>query len=168
MKKQHINARQRQNKPQNSNFVSSRVPKLLAACMVAFTVYTIRSKAMDTTQQPDYTDDFCWVSKPEAINKSVDVFYVYPTIYAGTNASNMDISDPALRENAQGLMVAQAGVYSPYANLFAPFYRQQTAAEQSMDAANGGVDAFQDPHFQIGAGDIERAFDYYLKHLNPD
>jgi len=96
------------------------------------------------------------------------VFYVYPTIYSGTNPKNMDISDPSLRENAKGLLVAQAGVYSEHANLFAPFYRQQTAALQSMSAGNGGVDAFQDPVFQVGAMDIERAFDFYLKHLNPD
>jgi len=80
----------------------------------------------------------------------------------------MDISDSSLRENAQGLLVAQAGVYSAYANLFAPFYRQQSAALQSMDAGNGGKDAYQDPVFQVGAKDIERAFDYYLKYDNPD
>jgi len=80
----------------------------------------------------------------------------------------MDISDLSLRGNAKGLTVAQAGVYSPHANLFAPFYRQQSAALQSMVAGNGGIDAFQDPVFQVGAEDVERAFDYYLKHLNPD
>ena len=119
-------------------------------------------------KQPDYSKEYCWVAKPQAIDKSVDVFYVYPTIYLGTNPKNMDISDPSLRENAKGLTVAQAGVYSPYANLFAPFYRQQSAALQSMSAGNGGLDAYQDPVFQIGAEDIERAFDYYIKNLNPD
>ena len=121
-----------------------------------------------TTEQLDYSEEFCWVVKPQTIDKSVDVFYVYPTIYLGTNPENMDISDLSLRENAKGLTVAQAGVYSPYANLFAPFYRQQSAALQSMAAGNGGIDAFQDPVFQVGAEDVERAFDYYLKHLNSD
>ena len=122
----------------------------------------------ETTEQPDYSKEFCWVVKPQIIDKSVDVFYVYPTIYLGTNPKNMDISDPSLRENAKGLTIAQAGVYSPYANLFAPFYRQQSAALQSMTAGNDGIDAFQNPVFQLGAKDIERAFDYYLKHLNTD
>jgi hypothetical protein len=123
----------------------------------------------DTTpKQPDYSQDFSWVSKPERLDKPVDVFYVYPTIYVGKEPKNMDIADPELRANAKGLLTAQAGVYSPSANLFAPFYRQESAALQSMEAANGGKDAYQDPAFQIGEGDVERAFDYYLENLNPD
>jgi len=121
-----------------------------------------------TSEQPDYSDTFCWVTQPESIDKPVDVFYVYPTIYVGKSPANMDISDPSLRENAKGLTVAQAGVYSPHANMFAPFYRQESAALQSMEAGNGGKDAYKDPAFQVGARDVERAFDYYLAHLNPN
>lgn len=122
----------------------------------------------NTKQNVDYADSYNWVSRPSTINKKVDVFYVYPTIYVGKNPQNMNISDSSLRENARGLLIAQAGVYSPYANLFAPFYRQQSAAMQSMEAGNGGKDAYKDPVFQVGAEDVERAFDYYLEHLNPD
>lgn len=117
---------------------------------------------------PDYFADEAWVAKPDVLDKPVDVFYVYPTIYGGTDPQNMDISDPALRANAAGLLTAQASVYSPYANLFAPFYRQQSGATQSMVAGNGGVDPFADPAFQVGAADVERAFEFYLKYLNPD
>ena len=121
-----------------------------------------------TSQPLDYSNDFCWVVKPGSIDKPVDVFYVYPTIYVGKKPANMDIANPSLRENAKGLTVAQAGVYSPHANLFAPFYRQESAALQSMEAGNGGADAFQDPAFQVGSKDVEKAFEYYLAHLNPD
>ena len=117
---------------------------------------------------PDYSAESAWLTKSDAVDKPVDVFYVYPTIYAGTDPRNMDISDPTLRANAAGLLEAQAAVYSPHANLFAPFYRQQSGATQSMLAGNGGKDPFQDPAFQMGAADVERAFEYYLKHLNPD
>ena len=116
--------------------------------------------------EPDYTNDYAWVSKPEDVSKSVDVFYVYPTIYTGTDPVNMDISDLDMRAFANGLLTAQAGVYSPYANLFAPFYRQQSAATQSMEANNGGNDAFADPIFRVGYEDVERAFDYYIENLN--
>lgn len=121
-----------------------------------------------TPPAPDYAQDSSWVSKPAAIDKPVDVFYVHPTIYVGKTPANMDISTPSLRDNAKGLLVAQAGVYSPYANLFAPFYRQQSAASQSMEPNNGGRDAFADPIFKVGYADVERAFDYYIKNLNPD
>ena len=121
-----------------------------------------------TTARPDYSDAFSWVARPQTPQRAVDVFYVYPTIYLGTSPENMDIADPALRENAEGLMVAQAAVYSSHADLFAPFYRQQSAALQSMDPGNAGIDAFEDPAFQVGAGDVERAFDYYLQHRDAD
>jgi len=113
---------------------------LLLSCLVALTIYNgcnSMKNAMNingTTEQPDYSEEYCWVAKPQTIDKSVDVFYVYPTIYAGTDPKNMDISDPSLRDNAKGLIAAQGGVYSPYANMFAPFYRQQSGALQS----NGG------------------------------
>ncbi len=147
---------------------------VLLACSLALFIMGGCSSIKNTTatgttpHQPDYSEAFSWVARSETINHPVDVFYVHPTIYLGTNPENMDISDEALRENARGLITAQAGVYSPFANLFAPFYRQQSAALQSMAAGNNGVDAFQDPFFQVGYGDVERAFDYYIDHLNPD
>jgi len=124
------------------------------------------NKSSESKQELDFSDSYNWVSLPSTIEKDVDVFYVYPTIYTGKNPLNMDISDSSLRENARGLLSAQAGVYSAYANVFAPFYRQQTAATQSMEANNGGRDAFTDSLFRVGYRDTESAFDYYLEHLN--
>ncbi len=117
---------------------------------------------------PDYTNDFSWVVKPEKIDKPVDVFYVHPTIFSDKDSDNMDISVPRLRGFAKGLTVAQGGVYSEYANLFAPFYRQQSGAVQDTFTAAGGTNMYIDPSFQLGAGDVENAFDYYLKNLNPN
>ena len=113
----------------------------------------------------DYSKAENWVSLPAA-TKDVDVFYVYPTVYSGKNPLNMDLSDPDLRAFANGLLTAQAGVYSPHANLFAPFYRQQSAATQTMEANNGGRDGYTDSTFLVGYRDAESAFDYYLEHLN--
>lgn len=112
-----------------------------------------------------YDNPKFWVSLPSII-KDIDVFYVYPTIYSGTHPKNMDISDVDLRAFAHGLLKAQAGVYSPYANVFAPFYRQQTAATQSMEANNGERDAFADSLFRVGYRDVENAFDYYIQNFN--
>lgn len=149
-------------------------PLVLLSCIVALFICSScssKNKGMDTmtaTEQPDYSLDFSWVSKAQIIDKSVDVFYVYPTIYRGTQPKNMDISDSTLRKNAKGLTISQAGVCTPYANLFAPFYRQQSAALQSMAAGNAETDALHDPVFLVGAKDVERAFDYYIKNLNHD
>lgn len=64
----------------------------------------------------------------------------------------MSLSDPDLRAFAKGLLTAQAGVYSPHANLFAPFYRQQAAATQSMEANNAERDGFADSVLESGIG----------------
>ena len=120
-----------------------------------------------TPEAPDYSMASAWLAQAEVLEQEVDVFYVYPTIYADNSPENMNIFRADLRDNARGLLTAQAGVYSAAANLFAPFYRQQSAASQSMEAFNGGRDAFADPAFKVGYDDVERAFAYYLEHLNP-
>ena len=117
---------------------------------------------------PEYGNVFYWLSRVESITKPVDVFYVYPTIYVDAIPKNMDIASKNLRDNAKGLLKSQGGVYSSYANIFAPFYRQQSAATQSMEVNNGGRDGFNDPIFRVAYSDVESAFDYYLRHLNSD
>ena len=112
-------------------------------------------------QAPDFSSQSSWVFQAESPDKKVDIFYVYPTIYTGKSPVNMDIYNPKLRSTAEHLMDAQAGVYSGSANLFAPYYRQV-----SMAKLNPEEDMFQNSHYQLGYGDVSRAFAYYLKHLN--
>ena len=86
------------------------------------------SNAMNTektAQKPDYSHQESWAGRPDLISHPVDVFYVYPTIYSEEDPLNMDIMKrPDLQSRVQGLLIAQAGVYSKSANLFAPYYRQ--------------------------------------------
>lgn len=91
----------------------------------------------------------------------MDVFYVYPTIYPEKWPKNMDVFDKELRSDVQGLLKAQAGVYSGECNLFAPYYRQVTFACLDPDQ-----DMTLNSYFRIGASDVHRAFDYYLNFLN--
>jgi len=37
----------------------------------------------NTPAAPDYSTDSAWLAKADSLDKPVDVFYVYPTIYAG-------------------------------------------------------------------------------------
>jgi hypothetical protein len=116
----------------------------------------------------NYADNSNWVAKPAKVDKAVDVFYVHPTIYNGKSPLNMDVSDTRLRNLAQGLAVSQGGVYSESANLFAPYYRQVSMAVLNDSKTGEKVDMFTNEHFLLGAGDVEAAFDYFLKHLNKD
>ncbi len=116
----------------------------------------------NSTVQPDYSQQDSWASKPESTTHPVDVFYVFPTIYSERSPLNMDIMNrPDLQTKVQGLMVAQAGVYSRSGNLFAPYYRQT-----SFVALNPDEDMYENEYFRIGADDVAAAFDYYLENLN--
>ncbi len=142
-------------------------------CLIVFClIYVLRPQllhAMKSTDKnppaipacPQYNQQNVWLAKPENIAHPVDVFYVYPTIYADNNPTNMDIANELLRARAHHLLTAQASIYSQSANLFAPFYRQ--ASFVTLDPEN---DPFYEPSFRIGADDVSRAFDYYLGHLN--
>ena len=110
---------------------------------------------------PDYGQMISWASLPDNPDKAVDVFYVYPTIYPESSPWNMDVFNQALRADVQGLLKAQAGVYSGAANLFAPYYRQVSFA-----ALDPNADMTLNSYFRIGADDVHRAFDYYLNFLN--
>ena len=113
----------------------------------------------------DYTNSENWLSLPVSPAKSVDVFYLYPTVYqkASPDAPNIcEIDHPVMRQKSRQAFAFQATAFEPIANLFAPFYRQADAiytlrlplAEQRK--VIGG----------IPATDSLAAFDYYIKHHN--
>ena len=112
---------------------------------------------------PEYSEAISWVTQCANPDKAIDVFYVYPTIFGDENPPNMDISDPDLQSRAINLLTTQAGVYTNTANLFAPYYRQMSMARLDPE-----TDMFKNEYFRIGAEDVDRAFDYYLSHLNLD
>jgi len=100
-----------------------------------------------------------WVAFPSEIDKEVDVFYVYPTIYGEEYPKNMDVKRPDLRAKAHNLLFSQAGVFKPSANMYVPLY-QQTSMVELM--SGGNID--ENKYFKYGLRDIEKAFDYYLKN----
>jgi hypothetical protein len=144
---------------------------ILGLCFAPVLLCAPKAAALGSAQQkedaippcPDYSQASDWAAKPGKIDKPVDVFYVYPTIYPEAYPKNMDIRRKDLRRRAEHLLTAQAGVFSPSANLFAPFYRQV-----SFTVLDPKKDMFHDPYFRIGADDVHRAFDYYVRYLNPD
>ena len=108
----------------------------------------------------DYSDSYNWLSLPST-EKEVDVFYVYPTVSSNSSGS-MLITDDVDRALAQGILEAQASVYEPGANVFAPYYRQMTTG---VDMAGCSL-ATDTEEFKQGAADVSDAFDYYINNLN--
>ncbi|WAI02282.1 DUF3089 domain-containing protein [Methanogenium organophilum] len=121
---------------------------------------TADSGTAESAQNPDYADEYYWVSLP-SIDKAVDVFYVYPTVSANITGQ-MDITSADERSLAEGIYQAQASVYEPNANVFAPYYRQMTT---NVDMSAGGL-ATDTPEFKQGAIDVQNAFEYYIENLN--
>ncbi len=74
----------------------------------------------------------------------------------------MDINNSDERVLAIGIYKAQASVFEPYANVFAPYYRQMST---NVDMSGGGL-ATDTPEFKLGAVDVQQAFDYYIENLN--
>jgi hypothetical protein len=113
------------------------------------------------SQAPDYQKASSWVIQTPTPDNPIDVFYVYPTIYADDSPANMDINNAVLRRAAENLIDTQASVYSESANVFAPYYRQMSFAKLDPEK-----DMYKNQYFLIGYSDVSRAFDYFLKNLN--
>lgn len=116
----------------------------------------------DDDTSVNYANTENWVSQP-AVDRAVDVFYVYPTVSSNLTGA-MDINDADERALAQGIFMAQASVFNPSANVFAPYYRQMST---NVDMSGGGL-ATDTKEFKQGALDVQSAFNYYLNNLNPD
>jgi hypothetical protein len=115
---------------------------------------------------PDYTQASNWLSQPSAgdTSKSVDVFFLYPTIYQQASPDDPMVcsaDNPQMRAGAPAAFSRTATVFSPLANIYAPYYRQ--AAIQVLELPLEGQQ-------QIVGGepttDAISAFDYYIKRLN--
>ncbi len=114
---------------------------------------------------PDYAQQVNWLARPTHPTRKIDVFYLYPTSYFKTSASQPVIStinDAAMVAGAKRSFGQQATAFSTVANIYAPYYRQADAvtvltsplAKQSQII--GGAPAH----------DAIAAFSYYIKHEN--
>ncbi len=117
-------------------------------------------KVTDKTQEPDYSKLYYWASAPASVDKDVDVFFVYPTLFGGLGVMNMDISDEAMRTKVQAALPKQAAIFKKNCNIYAPYYRQMAMDGLSMNPQE------QNKYFSIGLSDVENAFDYYIKNNN--
>lgn len=115
---------------------------------------------------PDYADATYWYEL-SAPDRAVDIFYVYPTVGTvptdehGNVLEYTNVDQPREREAAVANQRFNREAYAAGRfNFFAPYYRQITMAV--YEAGPEAVEARSD----IPRGDIRRAFDYYMEHLN--
>ncbi|OEU65058.1 MAG: hypothetical protein BA863_04175 [Desulfovibrio sp. S3730MH75] len=115
--------------------------------------------AEPTRIDPDYSKSESWLSLPASIDKDVDVFWIYPTVYTGKNHIAA-IDEPQMVAGAKLTLITQAAVFGNSANIFAPFYRQANISVLGLD------DLHKDQFLNVGKYDVRAAFNHYLRELN--
>lgn len=139
---------------------------LLSVFILLINVNTACKKDTEpkTSDVTDYSIASHWLSKPAPI-MAVDVFYLYPTCWQKVNSTDpnfCDIDNPSMLAGALPAFERQARAFEPFANVYAPYYRQVDAGyalglpEDQREKVIGSVPTL----------DATAAFDYYIKHYN--
>ncbi|MCJ2166109.1 MULTISPECIES: DUF3089 domain-containing protein [unclassified Pseudodesulfovibrio] len=145
-----------------TGFLSPLVLALVLACGQALAASTLPVFTQASVPEaPDYAETQGWLVQPDTPGvRPVDVFWVYPTVLGDTEHWLMDPASVPLLKAAMNSVLTQAGVFSGQANLYAPIYRQMNMAGLSLP------DEQVEKLMQYGMEDVQRAFTYYLEHLN--
>lgn len=117
------------------------------------------------TNTVDYSFADNWLSMPSVLRHRADVFYMCPSGYIPATRSApllCGIDDAQMRANAHRAFERQATVFAPFADIYAPYYRQADAQRvldmplpELIDAIDGA------PILDAAA-----ALEYYFKYLN--
>lgn len=154
---------------------------ILIACSPAYKSYkeTYKQEFTGAASVPDYADLRYWAAhpwkkdlsdsiskgiKPEAIDTSVDVFFLHPTTLTDKESQgktwNADINDAELNAKTDfSSILYQASVFNKSCRVFAPRYRQAhyySFFSKDTISSKAALDlAYQD---------VKTAFEYYLEH----
>ncbi len=151
---------------------------LLFSCKTEKVIPTETFQIKTLPLQPDYSQISSWAALPTTTNvcnqfpanykdacskpATIDVFFVYPTIYNDGKNWNADIHDEKLDKVIQeSTLKNQASVFYGLADIYAPYYRQMHYNGYFNPDTSSAWRAFDTAY-----ADVKRAFEYYLKHFN--
>lgn len=128
---------------------------------------------------PDYSNLYYWAAHPwkedpsdsvpaplknQYIKDSVaDVFFVYPTTYTDKTFTgwNASVNDQVINDKTDKTTILyQASAFNIRCRVFSPRYRQAHIQSFYIDGSTAK------PYFDTAYADIQKAFDFYLKHYN--
>lgn len=93
--------------------------------------------------------------------KTVDVFYIHPTMYGKGKKWNADVANKKLNRKVDNKPVRyQATVFNESCRVYAPRYRQAVVKVFYEDLPDG------EKALDLAYEDVKAAFDYYLKNYN--
>lgn len=113
----------------------------------------------------DYSVANHWLLIPAALDKAVDVFYLYPKAWRKNNPGDpniCEIDNSSMLIGSKSVFARQVTAFETVVNIFAPYYRQAGAAytlglpeaeREKVIAAEPSIDGFA-------------AFDFYIKLKN--
>lgn len=138
---------------------------LAAGIIIALAVSAcVPISSAPAAQATDYAQAVHWLSIP-VVSHDVDVFYLYPTAWQKVHDSDpniCDIDNPSMLAGSAAAFARSATAFEPFANIYAPYYRQADAAYAlalplpEHDALIAGIPTL----------DAVAAFDYYIEHFN--
>lgn len=132
--------------------------------------------------EPDYSKLNYWIAHPELEDRAdlvpgrektrssqenhpVDVFFIYPTIYAKKQKADhpwfADVNDAKLNKSiASSTIKYQASVFNESGKIYAPLYRQAHIDVYYTDLE------LRRQALAIAYADVKKAFQYYLDHYS--
>ena len=113
----------------------------------------------------DYANPGHWLSLPVNPSKPVDVFYVYPTVWAKADPAEPNycaIDHPGMLQGAASAFTQQATAFETTGNIYAPFYRQADGASTLILTEDHRWEIVR----KVPAADVTAAFDYYINNFN--
>jgi hypothetical protein len=128
------------------------------AIIIITTLFSIHLTSM-AQSKIDFSQAQSWICQNQ-VSKSVDVFYIYPTVLFSQDSENMNLSDEQLKKEADGVLKEQTGVFKSECNIFAPYYPQMSIGVLSLNGEE------YDHYFNIAYQEVKTSFLYYLKNFN--
>ena len=119
----------------------------------------------EDTNVTNYSNPAHWLSLPAHPSKPVDIFYVYPTVWAKVDPAEPNycsIDHPGMHQGAASAFSNQATAFETTGNLYAPFYRQADGASTLALAEDQRREVVR----KVPAADVTAAFDYYINNFN--
>ena len=128
---------------------------------------------------PDYREPRYWAARPDQVDAAdavpigdvfgdrqaaaeVDAFYIHPTTYRGTAYWNQPLDDAAVNAwTDESVMARQAAIFNACCRVFAPRYRQATAAAVYAPPEFKALEAYE-----FAWQDVKAAFEHYMREDN--
>lgn len=143
---------------------------ILVMCALLLSIFcrsdqTVKADTSVDGTVTDYSDPNNWLTKDTKEDKSVDIFYVYPTAYQKQSSEDPNyctVDNVSMIKGANGAFNRQATAFLPVGNIYAPYYRQADAfyvLGMTPEEQATAIDL-------IPAKDVKAAFYYYIDHYN--